>query len=218
MDQSLGVVDEFTLTQKLGSDAALAILQPHWDSWCTFSDFQKIAIAGFNTVRIPIGYWAYSLESGETYTQGAAPYIDAAIDWARGTGLKIWIDLHGAPGSQNGFDNSGQRIATPQWQQGDSVAQTLAVLETITAKYAQAAYQDVVVGIELLNEPLSSALNFDTLKQFYRDGYGQIRAVSDTPVILHDGFVSPSTWNGFLTPSDNSAQNGKPSKTKHLRY
>jgi glucan 1,3-beta-glucosidase len=179
-----------------------------WDSWCTFNDFQKIADAGFNTVRIPIGYWAYSLASGESYTQGAAPYIDAAIDWARGTGLKIWIDLHGAPGSQNGFDNSGQRLATPGWQSGDSVAQTLSVLQNITTKYAQPEYQDVVVAIELLNEPLSSELNYSELKQFYRDGFDQVRAVSDTPVMLHDGFNPPSSWNGFLSVSDNNAQNG----------
>lgn len=202
-----------------------------WDSWCTFEDFQKIADSGFNTVRIPIGYvccipetleisgtsntdskiyqWAYALEDSETYTQGAAPYIDAAIDWARGTGLKIWIDLHGAPGSQNGFDNSGHRIATPGWQQGDTTAQTLAVLETITAKYAQTEYQDVVVAIELLNEPMSSELNFGDLQDFYRSGFNQVRAVSDTPVVLHDAFVSPSSWNGFLSTSDNNAQNGK---------
>jgi glucan 1,3-beta-glucosidase len=148
------------------------------------------------------------LVAGESYTQGAAVYIDAAVDWARGTGLKIWIDLHGAPGSQNGFDNSGHRT-TPEWQNGDTIAETLSVLETITVKYAQPQYQDVIAGIELLNEPLSPVLNFDDLKQFYRDGFGQVRAVSDTTVILHDGFVPPSTWNGFLTPSDNNAQNGK---------
>ncbi|KAG4424275.1 hypothetical protein IFR04_002516 [Cadophora malorum] len=207
VDQSLGIVDEYTLTEKLGSDAAYNILKPHWDSWCTFADFQKIADAGFNMVRIPIGYWAYSLDAGEPYTQGAAPYIDAAIDWARSTGLKIILDLHGAPGSQNGFDNSGRRISTPGWQQGDTTAQTLAVLKTMTDKYAQTEYQDVVVSIELLNEPLSSALNFDELKQFYRDGFNQVRDVSNTPVMLHDAFVAPSTWNGFLSVSDNGAQN-----------
>jgi glucan 1,3-beta-glucosidase len=119
--------------------------------------------------------------------------------------LKIWIDLHGAPASQNGFDNSGQKLSTPGWQSGDTVAQTLSVLQNITTKYAQPEYQDVVVAIELLNEPLSSELNFDELKQFYRDGFDQVRAVSDTPVMLHDGFVSPSSWNGFLS---NNAQNG----------
>jgi glucan 1,3-beta-glucosidase len=30
-----------------------------------------------------------------------------------------------------------------------------------------------------------SNLNMDVTKQFYRDGYGQVREVSDTPVILH---------------------------------
>ncbi|CZT46812.1 probable EXG1 Exo-beta-1,3-glucanase (I/II), major isoform [Rhynchosporium secalis] len=206
VDQSLGIVDEFTLTEKLGRDAAYNILKPHWDTWCTFADFQKIAKAGFNTVRLPFGYWAYSLDAGEPYTQGAAPYVDAAIDWARETGLKVILDLHGAPGSQNGFDNSGHK-SPPRWQQGSTTAQTLAVLKTISDKYAQVQYQDVVVAVELLNEPLSGALNFDQIKQFYRDGFNQVRRISDTPVMLHDAFVSPSAWNGFLSVSDNNAQN-----------
>jgi glucan 1,3-beta-glucosidase len=217
LDQSLEIVDEYTLTQKLGTTAAYNILKPHWDSWVTLADFQKIANASFNMVRIPIGYWAYNtLENGETYTQGAALYIDSAIGWARSTGLKVWIDLHGAPGSQNGFDNSGQRLAKPGWQSGDSVGQTLSVLQTISNKYAQIQYQDVVVAIELLNEPLSSELNFDDLKTFYRNGFDQVRDVSDTPVMLHDGFVSPSTWNGFLSTSDNNAHNGKPFNVSFL--
>jgi len=115
--------------------------------------------------------------------------------------------LHGAPGSQNGFDNSGQKVATPGWQKGDTVSQTLLVLQTISAKYAQTQYQDVVVAIELLNEPLSPELNFDDLKTFYRNGFDQVRKVSDTTVMIHDGFVPPSTWNGFLSVSDNNAHN-----------
>ena len=51
------------------------------------------------------------------------------------------------------------------------------------------------------------ALSRDVTAQFYRDGYGQTREVSDTVVVLHDGFQAPNTWNGFLTPSDNNAQN-----------
>jgi glucan 1,3-beta-glucosidase len=40
----------------------------------------------------------------------------------------------------------------PQWQTGDTVQQTLQVLKTISQKYAQREYQDVIIGIELLNE------------------------------------------------------------------
>jgi glucan 1,3-beta-glucosidase len=71
-----------------------------------------------------------------------------------------------APGSQNSSDNSGHRITPPGWQQGDTISQNLAVLKTISSKYAQAQYQDVVVSVELLNEPLGSALSF-VLERFF---------------------------------------------------
>ncbi|KAJ5020572.1 glycoside hydrolase superfamily [Bipolaris maydis] len=201
------IVDEYTLGEKLGSQNALNILRNHWDTFVTWQDFNKIKQSGFNVVRIPIGYWAYDT-FGSPYVSGAAVYIDAAIDWARSVGLKILIDLHGAPGSQNGFDNSGQRMDRPTWQQGDTVQRTLQVLRTISQKYAQKSYQDVIIGIELLNEPaLYNGLSRDVLAQFYRDGYGQVREVSDTPVIISDGFTAPNSWNGFLTPSDANAQN-----------
>ncbi|KAK4987344.1 glucan exo-1,3-beta-glucosidase [Elasticomyces elasticus] len=204
---SNGIVDEYTLGQKLGHDAAYNVLKPHWDNWVGLGDFQKIANAGFNLVRIPIGFWAYNTY-GTPYVQGAAPYLDSAIDWARQTGLKVIIDLHGAPGSQNGFDNSGQRLPAPLWESGDTVAQTLAVLQTIANKYGASSYDDVVAGIELLNEPLAAKLDDAKLKQFYRDGFGNVRSQSQSrTVILQDAFMSPSSYNGFLTPSDNNAQN-----------
>ncbi|PVI03148.1 glycoside hydrolase family 5 protein [Periconia macrospinosa] len=204
---SSDIVDEYTLGEKLGAEAALKILRPHWDTWTTFSDFQKIKDSGFNLVRIPIGYWAYDT-FGSPYVQGAAPYIDAAIDWARALGLKILIDLHGAPGSQNAFDNSGQRLSNPTWQTGDTVSQTLAVLSTITTKYASPQYADVIVAIEFLNEPLGPSLSVDTIRSFYRDAFTQLRNTSgSTLAVLHDAFQPPVSWNNFLTPSDNNAQN-----------
>ncbi|KAL5117273.1 glucan exo-1,3-beta-glucosidase [Pleosporales sp. CAS-2024a] len=201
------IVDEFTLGQALGQEAALSILKPHWDTWVTWQDFNKIKQSGFNVVRIPVGFWAYDT-FGAPYASGASVYIDAAIDWARSLGLKMMIDLHGAPGSQNGYDNSGQRTSNPQFTTGDNVSKTLQVLKTISQKYAQTSYQDVVIGIELLNEPALylPQVSTDVTKQFYRDGFAQVRNVSDTTVILHDGFKPPNQWNGFLTPSDNNAQ------------
>lgn len=87
------VVDEYTLCQQVPN--AADILRSHWDSWVTLGDFQKLANSGINSVRIPVGYWAFQKYEGDPYIQGAADYLDAAIDWARQTGLKVWIDLHG---------------------------------------------------------------------------------------------------------------------------
>ncbi|KAJ9668356.1 glucan exo-1,3-beta-glucosidase [Coniosporium apollinis] len=200
------IIDEYTLCEKLGPEAALKVLRPHWDSWATWHDFKKIADAGFNMVRIPIGYWAYET-FGAPYVQGAAPYMDAAIDWARSLGLMVMIDLHGAPGSQNGYDNSGQRLANPGWQQGDTVAQTLEVIQKIADKYAQPWYQDVVMGIQLLNEPNAWKLNASAIRDFNREGFNNVRKVSDTTVVFHDAFLPPNTYNGFLTPNNDNAHN-----------
>ena len=163
--------------------------------------------------------WAYK-KFDDPYVQGAAPYIDKAISWARTTGLKVFIDLHGAPGSQNGFDNSGQRILKPeqpQWTTGSTVDETLSVIQLIANKYGQQKYQDVVVGIQLMNEPLAESLpgGTDAVVQYYKDAYGDVRKVSeDMPCILHDAFQNGSFWNDVLAaPGSNNGNDHFTSNT-----
>ena len=67
--------------------------------------------------------------------------------------------------------------------------------------------QDVVVAIQFLNEPFLLKLDQNVVKQFYHDAYYNLRDISDTPAILHDGFENPSWLNGFLTKQDNDARN-----------
>ncbi|KAF2462388.1 glycoside hydrolase superfamily [Lineolata rhizophorae] len=77
---------------------------------------------GINTVRIPIGYWAYDNSN--------TPFI------------------YGAPGSQNGFQNSG-REGSVDWQKGMNLDHTTDVLKTIAAKYGKWEWSGTIVGIEL---------------------------------------------------------------------
>lgn len=191
-------VDEWTFCQN--NPNAQSQLQSHWASWATQGDFQKIAGAGFNLVRIPIGYWAFQKYDGDPYIQGAADYLDQAIGWARASGLKVWIDLHGAPGSQNGYDNSGHK-GSIEWTTGDTVSATEGVIGQIASKYGSGSYNDVVVGIELVNEPLMSNLpggRYAT-QSYYQSAFDEVRSAGSVPAIIHDGFDNPSSWNGFLT-------------------
>jgi glucan 1,3-beta-glucosidase len=95
MFEGNGAVDEYTLTQELGKDAAKSKLSSHWNSWITQDDFNQIAKAGLNHVRIPIGYWSIVPIDGEPYVQGAYDKLGQALDWAQSAGLKVLIDLHG---------------------------------------------------------------------------------------------------------------------------
>ena len=190
------VVDEFTFSATLGPDETFSRLSQHWNTWITQDDFNQIAQAGLNHVRIPVGYWALAPREGDPYVQGQLDVLDRTINWAREAGLKIMMDLHGAPGSQNGFDNSG-KIGDVGWQQGNTVEETLTALENLANRYENAT--DVVTAIELLNEPLGQSLDLNQVAQFYNDGYGRVKAASsDYAVVFSDAFQEPFTyWNDF---------------------
>ena len=63
----------------------------------------------------------------------------------------LLISVLGAPGSQNGFDNSGQKMDNPTWQtQQKNLDRTNAVLKTIADKYKDSV--GTVPAIAPLNE------------------------------------------------------------------
>ena len=47
--------DEYSLCKSLG-DKAQSTMSDHWNSWITQEDFNSIARAGLNHVRVPVGY------------------------------------------------------------------------------------------------------------------------------------------------------------------
>ncbi|KAF8427709.1 glucan 1,3-beta-glucosidase precursor [Tirmania nivea] len=202
---SSGWVDEFTLSRGLGKEETVRRLTSHWETWITLADLQQIKNYGMNHVRIPIGYWAVAPLDGDPYVQGQLAYLDRAVQWARQVGLRVLVDLHGAPGSQNGFDNSGQRDRL-QWQSTPGfVEHTLKVVGMLSARYAKAEFGDVVAGIEVLNEPLGPKLDMGKIRQFWQDGYKEVQSKGTNPSVLTvigDAFQPTRTWNGFMNPPE----------------
>lgn len=212
------IVDEYTLCQVLGTETAEKLLKTHYETWITEEDFQQISENGFNLVRIPIGYWTWKLNNTLNIYVGNITYKDPyvgqglqlhyfekAVEWARKYNLKIWVDLHGAPGSQNGFDNSGERILNGQlgWLTNfNSKAVTLQVWIEMFKLYTD---NDVVVGIEILNEPLAPKLQtFDVVQTYYEgfDLFKETQPKNDTTkFIIHDAFQDIGYWNTQLNPS-----------------
>lgn len=176
----------------MGSTEAYNRLSSHWSSWITESDFAEIKSVGLNFVRIPIGYWSVTPLDGDPYVQGAYDYLGKALDWANSQGISVMIDLHGAPGSQNGFDNSGRKGAI-DWTQSSTVAQTITALNKIRDDYAS---HPAVAAIELVNEPLGSSLDMDTVRQFYMDGWGNLKD-SHVAITFHDAFEGVNAWNDW---------------------
>jgi len=184
------------------SNAASA-LQTHWQTYFTESDVEAIAAFGLNAIRIPIGFWSFN-DTGTPLLEGAVPYLDKAIGWARTHGLKVLVDLHGSPGSQNGWDHSGT-VTRNLWQQdsnssylGTNMMWNIQILQELGTKYGSSSYADVVFGIEIVNEPICWApQDFTTTKNWAAVAYNAIMEVATNPnlqVITHDSFMGPQNW------------------------
>lgn len=201
-------LDEYHFCQTLGHQEAQRRLQRHWDTFYNESDFAKIKHLGLNMVRIPIGYWAFETLSHDPYVQGAQAYLDKALDWAQNHDLKVWIDLHGVPGSQNGFDNSGFRdIGYPGWfNRTEHIQLSYKVLQQIYTKYGSKKYQDTVIAIEVVNEPLTANISISNITAFYENTYQDARIYQEVnnTIVFHDAFQPTGYYNHRFSYSNTS--------------
>ena len=209
--------DETGLCEQLGHEAKLERFQTHRNAYITERDFAYLASLGVEAVRIPVPYFVFG--DVEPFV-GCIKYVDRAFAWAAAHGLKIMLDLHTVPGSQNGFDNGGLCGACRWHRNLDDVEFVLALLERLTSRYRG---QRAFWAIEVLNEPISDELwttldipsrypaadpadaansepvPTDFLKSFYRDGYRRIRAADpDVTIVFHDGFRL-AEWGSFFS-------------------
>ncbi|KAF9527519.1 glycoside hydrolase superfamily [Crepidotus variabilis] len=206
---NINVLDEWTLSQAMGSDLATK-MENHYKTFVTEQDFADIAAAGLNWVRIPIGFWAIETINDEPFLTGTSwKYFLKAIQWARKYGIRIYLDLHALPGSQNGWNHSGKSgsINFMYGTMGIANAQrTLSYLRTIVEFVSQPQYKDVVPMVGLVNEILWGTIQKEAVQSFYYAAYETIRKSTGTGqgpyIAIHEGFQGPAIWEGFLAGAD----------------
>lgn len=185
-------------------DGAADALANHWKYFFTEDDVKELASHGINALRIPIGFWAYD-NANTPYVKGADAYMEKAIGWARTYNMKVWVDCHGSPGSQNGYDNSGHS-GNVEWQQYGNLDRSISVLKTMAAKYGASSYSDVVVGLELTNEPLAGGNNdFATTQSWSVEAYKAVRAAAANKnliIVMHDAFQGPAVWESTVASAN----------------
>ncbi|CAL5417747.1 unnamed protein product [Camellia sinensis] len=94
-------------------------------------------------------------------------------------GIKVIIDLHAAPGSQNGFEH---RDGFQEWGLSDqNIQQTVDVIDFLTARYAN---NPSLYAVELINEPLAPGASLDSIIKYYKAGYEVVRKYSKTAYVV----------------------------------
>ncbi|OCK84614.1 glycoside hydrolase family 5 protein [Lepidopterella palustris CBS 459.81] len=202
------VIDEYTLTSKLGSTKATQTIESHYSAFVNRQTFEDIRAAGFDHVRIPFSYWAVTTYDGDPYIPKISwRYLLRGIEYCRQNGLRVNLDLHALPGSQNGWNHSGRQgvIGWLNGTDGDLNAQrSLDIHNQLSTFFAQDRYKNIVTMYGLVNEPRMVALNTDAVLNWTSKAIDLIRKNNITAVLVFgDGFMGLDNWQGKLQNYDN---------------
>lgn len=175
-------IDEWTLHTAMAADPAsggLNQLDDHYNTFITEEDFAQIAGAGLSWVRLPIPFWAIDTWVGEPFLPRVCwKYALKAFAWARKYGIRILLDIHSTPGSQNGYNHSGQsgKINVLNGVMGIANAQRLLhYIRIFTEFISQPEYKDVILMLGVVNEPLAP---IEPLSNFYIEAHRIIRNIT----------------------------------------
>lgn len=203
-DSKLGIIDEWTLCSHLGPSTAASTLEKHYATFVTEQTFADIAAAGLDHVRIPYSYWAVITYDGDPYVfRTSWRYLLRAIEWARKHGLRINLDLHGIPGSQNGWNHSG-RQGTIGWLNGTdgslNAQRSLDIHTQLATFFAQERYQNIIAFYGLVNEPKMTVLSVSDVLSWTTSAYNNVRkaGVTKANIVFGDGFRGLDKWQGEL--------------------
>ena len=161
------------------------------------ADIEAIAASGFDHIRLPINARLVQTEAGEPIEAGLA-LIDNAIEWCRKHRLWVLLDLHGAPGGQTGTNIDDSPNNLPELFMVDAYRQrTIALWRLLAARYR---HETVVMGYDLLNEPLPDEWQHkyaDQLVALYRDLTLAIREIDPDHLLMYEGSHWATNWDIF---------------------
>ncbi|GKT46558.1 putative glucan endo-1,3-beta-glucosidase [Colletotrichum spaethianum] len=203
-DSRLGIIDEYTLCKHLGTKQTAEVLEKHYATFVTESTFKEIADAGLDHVRIPFNYWAVEVYDGDPYLfRTSWRYLLRGIEWARKYGLRVNLDVHGLPGSQNGWNHSG-RQGVIGWLNGTDGAtnaqRSLDMHDRLSKFFAQDRYKNIIAFYGLANEPRNVDLNNADVVSWTEQAYKLVKGNGIGGIVVFgDGFMGLANWQGKLT-------------------
>lgn len=182
--------DEYEFSKAPG---AAEKLRKHRDTYITEADFAWLHDHNIDAVRIPVGYWI--LDGDAPYLEGAQ-YLDWAFDMAEKYSMQVVIDVHGLPGSQNGYDHSGRKGKAGWFNDAAYRRQTIPMLERLAKRYAK---RPSLWGLQIINEPFLGPIRFFKVLAFYKKAYKSLVTIlpENVRIIVGDGFI-PRITSAFI--------------------
>ncbi|HKB90655.1 MAG TPA: cellulase family glycosylhydrolase, partial [Opitutaceae bacterium] len=151
------------------------------------ADIDFLAQTGCNTLRVPLHYKYFLEEKGEGFR-----LLDRLVEWSRKAGLSLIFDLHCAPGGQTGTNIDDGRGYPWLFESASSQEQLLQVWKNIARHYRN---ESVVIGYDLLNEPIPAFPAFDKYKSALEPLLRRVLETIRTVDSHHIIFLTGANWD-----------------------
>ncbi len=180
------------LTARFGKETMRDLWAYYQSYFWSDRDFANCADMGMTAIRLPFTYMnvdidgEYDFSVLDDFVRGAAKY-----------GIYTIIDLHGAYGSQNGQDHSGEVIDDEGdvdfYQNQENKAKTVKLWKALSEHYRD---NPAVAAFDILNEPgIKGGWTNKTQWDFYDELYDAIREGDGNRIVIFE-----SCWTGDSLP------------------
>lgn len=199
---SPSTIDE-AIIDLIGKKAGQQFLKTYEENYCTEKDIEVLAKLGFNSVRLPFHYKMLSKRRG-VYLEEGFKFMDEIISWCKKYDLYIILDMHCAPGSQNGQnisdDLSDESKLYTQKEKYHGWCEE--IWQTIAKRYVN---EDYIAGYDLINEPvLNHGLTYDDLRQSFLKLTEAVRKVDTRHIIFIEGAHYSTNFEGLSPKWDDN--------------
>ncbi|WP_246169582.1 glycoside hydrolase family 5 protein [Actinotalea subterranea] len=195
---------EALVVDLVGEQEAAAFWRRFREVFVTQADVAQIARDGFDHVRLPIN-WRVLMTGDGGWREDGFALVERLVGWCRDAGLRVLLDLHGAPGGQTGtnIDDSDGRPAL--FMDPRNADLTVALWVELARRYAS---EPAVLGYDLLNEPLPNEWQHtypEQLVALYRRITAAIRDVDPDHLIMYEGTHWATGWEIFTQVWDENS-------------
>ena len=160
------------------------------DTFIKEDDFKEIKELGFNAIRVNFTCYNYTLD-GYTINPKFFDKLDWVIKMAELNNLYVILDNHGAIGSQNKDNHSGDDNHYELYGNKKNEDATVEVWKYIANRYKD---NKTIIIYDLLNEPRRAVNKFAGKKQFdfYDRLYQEVRKIDQNHIIMMECFTFPN--------------------------
>ncbi len=185
----------------IGPEAAEDFWILYRENYVAQADIDQIAEWGFNHIRVPFHYKQFYDSTGTQIPIGYA-IIDELISWCEPYNMYIILDMHCAPGAQNGGPISDSDGTARLWLEEENKELTIQIWREIAEYYSS---ETLIGGYDLINEPvLPGNVSLEEFKQLYIDITEAIREVDNNHLIWVEGNWYGTDFSGLTPPWDDN--------------